>query len=293
MWGIDFRSFAVKIGGMAKTGSTDFFYKKAFEISYALFRIAAIVKSRSFGNLLEEKANMLLNSIISEDYQAAISCLRAIDYFMRFGGDIGLIHQNNSEIIIKEARDLNSAIVDFPENSRLPELNFEKLFSKNLVPEKEFIPAKKMNPDRTAGAVSGRGSIQEISAPPRYHNVRQEWRGGLKNTAKSELPEDESEIVGKRLPEIEEINPAKAGIRQSRIIGRIQEIENCRFGELQDFFPEIGERTLRYDLQSLVDRGLVERMGGGRNSSYGVKRAAGTVIELPGAASAVQMQGVS
>ncbi len=74
-------------------------------------------------------------------------------------------------------------------------------------------------------------------------------------------------------------NAAKAEMRQSILLQHIRrstrpaaagagEQEGCRFRDLQEFFPEVSERTLRYDLEKLVRAGLVERLRHGRGGTY-------------------------
>src|SRR3989344_5771203 len=211
---------------MSKTPATDFARKKAFELGYALFRAAAIAKSRSFAETLETKATALLDSVVSQDYETARATIKHIEYFIRFGTDAGLLHLHNAEIIIKEGSILYAAIAGLPEPAILQELNFDKFFSKSPLQDKTSVSAT-------------------ISAKP------------VKVPAKPELQE------------VDESNPAKSAVRQSAIMDRLRQTENlpddkagCRFAELQELLPEVSERTLRYDLQSLADRGFIEKVGG-------------------------------
>lgn len=55
----------------------------------------------------------------------------------------------------------------------------------------------------------------------------------------------------------------KSEIRQTAIIERIRQSGNCRLKDIMELFPGSSERTLRYDLQSLVEQNLVERVGNG------------------------------
>jgi len=73
----------------------------------------------------------------------------------------------------------------------------------------------------------------------------------------------------------------KSEIRQSAIIEQLQQRKNCRLNELQAVFPDVSERTLRYDLESLISKGFVERVGSRRNSFYKIKNSTSAVIELP------------
>ncbi len=239
---------------MSKIGATDFSCKKAFELSYALFRVAAIAKSRSLAEVLESKAALLLNSVLSEDYENARAAIKHIEYFMRLGADVGLFHLQNAEVIIKEGNGLYAAIAGLPEPAKLQELNFDKFFSKSPLQDRTMVPA---------------------TIPAKRTRV----------PAKEELQDESKEIAGMGLQESDDGNPAKSPIRQSAIMDRLQETGTCRFGELQELLPEISERTLRYDLQSLIDKGMLERIGSGKHSFYQFKNQIPPVIELPGVSS--------
>ncbi|MBI3046110.1 MAG: DeoR family transcriptional regulator [Candidatus Harrisonbacteria bacterium] len=96
-----------------------------------------------------------------------------------------------------------------------------------------------------------------------------------------------------RLPEVPEENNKKeesldseskvnnnglnAAIRQSAIINRIKSGNGCRFKDLLVEFPDVSERTLRYDLQRLCEQGVIERVGNGGPASY-YKAAVQSVI---------------
>lgn len=65
-------------------------------------------------------------------------------------------------------------------------------------------------------------------------------------------------------------NGIGAAIRQSAILEKIRQSENrqVQLREILAAFPEVSERTMRYDLQKLCTQGLVERVGNGGPSSY-------------------------
>jgi DeoR-like helix-turn-helix domain len=76
----------------------------------------------------------------------------------------------------------------------------------------------------------------------------------------------------------------KANIRQDQILEKIRQSGNVKIGDLQESFPSISERTLRYDLEYLIERGLLERIGSGKATSYQLKAASAGLISLPGPA---------
>lgn len=276
---------------MPKTSATDFSRKKAFELGYALFRVAAIAKSRSFAETLETKATALLDSIVSEDYETARATIKHIEYFMRFGTDAGLLHLHNAEIIIKEGSGLYAAIAGLPEPAILQELNFDKFFSKSPLQDRERIPVKSVKvPAKLDSTGSPLAELQdeivadEVVRPIRpFDRLRVALRNSNGRQAQGEQAHHEAE-----LQETDDGNTAKSAIRQSAILDRLRQTENCRFAELQELLPDVSERTLRYDLQSLADRGFIEKVGG-RHGFYRSKTGPLQAIELSGVSSSVSM----
>lgn len=63
-------------------------------------------------------------------------------------------------------------------------------------------------------------------------------------------------------------NGISGTIRQSAIIEKIRQSSNTAMKDLIAAFPEVSERTLRYDLQKLCNQGVIERIGNGGPSSY-------------------------
>ena len=61
--------------------------------------------------------------------------------------------------------------------------------------------------------------------------------------------------------------------RQAMILDKIRQSGNCRTSELHGVLPDLSERTLRYDLQRLVEQGKIERGGAGPASWYRLKDA--------------------
>jgi predicted MarR family transcription regulator len=52
-----------------------------------------------------------------------------------------------------------------------------------------------------------------------------------------------------------------SAIRQKTILERIRQSGNCRLKDIQEVLPDTSERTIRYDIQALLEQGVVERIG--------------------------------
>ena len=51
--------------------------------------------------------------------------------------------------------------------------------------------------------------------------------------------------------------------RHALIVEIMKKNGECRLRDLQEFFPEISDRALRYDLQRLTEDGFIEKIGQG------------------------------
>jgi len=216
---------------LAKGSLPDSIRKKAFEVSYALFRVAAVSQSRQFAETLETNAVAIVNGAGAFAYQHIESILESIAYLLRFGAEAGIIHPRNADLLLQEMGNLDSLLKQVSEEStHLPEADIAGIFSK---------PATTVKADI----------------------VR----------AKADL------VAAKAMPSGERTNT-----RQNQILERIRQSGNIKIGDLQESFPGISERTLRYDLEYLITTGLLERIGAGKATSYKMRAAAGEVISLPG-----------
>ncbi len=197
---------------------------------------------------MESKAVHLLNSVLIADYAKTREIVNSIISLASLMVDSGLLNAVNREVLIRESESIYLAIQALPkeheEKEILPDLNLNKVFSKSTSPIKRQIADK-----------------QE------------------KQTVQSETVQNQSAIADETVAD--EIAD-KSETRQSAIIEKLRQTENCRLNELQAIFPEVSERTLRYDLESLISRGLVERVGSRRNSFYKIKNEKSAIIELPG-----------
>ncbi len=65
-------------------------------------------------------------------------------------------------------------------------------------------------------------------------------------------------------------NGLASAIRQSAILEKIRQSANrqIQLKEILAAFPEVSERTMRYDLQKLCSQSLIERIGNGGPGSY-------------------------
>lgn len=243
-----------------------FIGKKAYEIAYALFRISGKIGAQPLARYLENHGLSLFDSAIYGNKESAAKESQIIEYYLRLGGDIGLIHQDNVAVLISEIGKLSSIVSEVPKaTGPAPmKLHFsqEPKFTADI--QKKEVPAEVINREIEAiantefiSAADGSGNNIEQSVQPIRQTVPPDGRAGKPQLNGIEL---------------------RQFTRHAAIMDKIRQLPNCRMKELQEAFPAVSERTLRYDLEKLSERGLIERLGpGGPATFYRVK----SLAELP------------
>ena len=257
--GVDTLKIAVRIPVMAKTIQDEFLYKKVYEFSYAASRIASSAKNRDISELMESKAVRLLDSVLVADYDKTRELISSIISLSSLMVDSGILNSINRDVLERESESIDLAIKALPkerERESLPDLNLGKIFSKSVLPIKRQVADRQV-----------KQTVQSEIADKT-----------IADSGSENLPISGDEVADRNN---EEGGSFKSELRQSAIIAKLQKVENCRLNELQELFPNISERTLRYDLEYLISSGFIERIGSRRNSVYQLKSKNSPVIELP------------
>lgn len=218
--------------------------KKAYEVSYALFRVAAILPSRSLAELLEKEALNLLRSTVGNFPAETQNALGIIHYLVVFGKDTNNIHQENADLLVQQLESLAGLLRERANNTVTP-ADLSQIFSpaENRVAE-SYLAGPRLAEKRV-------GSVNAAVAAPTV-------------TPASVIPLND---------------------RQSIILDRIRQSGNCRARDLRAALPDLSERTLRYDLQRLVEDGKIERGGGGGPASWYKIRGSSPQSNVSGGAS--------
>lgn len=218
--------------------------RKAFEISYALFRIAAVSPNKGFSQYLEHYALELLDAAVSGNYHKAEKTSAAVDYFIRLGASVGLLSFQNSQILGIETK------------------NFLRLLHESMNTAKE-------------DGVSLEGSFSDIAGKEEGSDIVG-FKHEDQNAAKYPAMQDKPDVIAgfsDAYPVHSHNNgngqsENAAEIRQKEILEKIRQNNNCRLKDLQESFPDISERTLRYDIQRLIEQKEVERVGSGGPGTF-------------------------
>lgn len=216
--------------------------KKAYEVSYALFRVAAILTSRDLAALLEKEALNLLRSTVGNCQEEARNTLGIIHYLVAFGKDTNIVHSENADLLIRELESLASLLQDRARNTVTP-ADLSQIFS---VAE-SHIPEPSVARSNSAESNNATRALPKVRTAP--------------------------------------VSAIMLSERQSVILDRIRQSGNCRTRDIQAILPDLSERTLRYDLQRLIEDGKIERGGGGGPASWYKIKEGGPQSNVSGSAS--------
>ena len=234
-----------------------FFSKKAYEISYAAFRIGSAVKTQGFSDRLFDQAFSLLDLAARGRYSECKNIGSAMDYFLRFGGDTGVVHPRNVEVMAQEIHQFNSAIAEYEKLAEQSTfVGIEESFSKMPARFRE----KKDSSSSSSGFTRMEVGISAINPNPLDFGAS----SVIGHSEDSRGPKDDREESQKDVVR----GTAKSAIRQSAILQIIRQSGNCRLKDIQESLHDASERTIRYDLQDLIEQGFIERIGSGGPSTY-------------------------
>lgn len=111
-------------------------------------------------------------------------------------------------------------------------------------------------------------SADLLTLQQKYQKLKEELKGNstLNLTFKPKIEKKETEkIVAK------ETIGVGAEARQKKILEILREKGRAQVWEIKEIFPGISKRTLRRDFESLLKRGMVERIGERNNTFYRLK----------------------
>lgn len=219
----------------------DFIKQRSFELSYALFQLSRVMKQKDLRGRIEANAVYLLETAEGGDDLALRKAIAVLRKLVVLGEGIGEVSFAHSRLIAQQFLALNSAIAEYAD---IRQSDDEANSSASI--DSIFGNAQTLLGDTLPGVAfnSSRPIRQDLkSQPPHIHNG--------------------------------------SSTRQSAIVEKIRQFGNgCRMKDLIAAFPDVSERTLRYDLQRVCEQGSVERVGnGGPLTFYRVKQ--GVSMSIP------------
>lgn|SRR3989344_1324921 len=205
------------------------FTKKAYEICYAVFRLGDGIQNTDLRTRLENAGLDLLGASSINDNSSLSSSLSHLEVLILFSQGIGKIGYIQSQVLLREIGNFNSAIKK--NNSAISELNLEEFFQDSISQNAE--------------------SKSKLAIPMAIDN---------KASVSIETNQDEA-TAGEKDKE-------NSAMRQSAVMDIMRQVKNCRIKDLIAAFPGVSERTLRYDLQKFCEEGTIERVGTGGPGTY-------------------------
>lgn len=220
--------------------------QKAIEICYALVRVAAQVRRPELRSRLERQAFAFLENVASESLQEALGNSAAVFSLLKIGQALYEIESVNVAVINGELESVNAAMRQSVGLAGLPD--WQKMFS-------DTSDSKNQSGNAANNPAISR-SMTDLRPPQTAQNGS--------SSEHDEVSHSESNGSSGNG------NGFAATMRQSAILDKIRQSGNGQL-QLKDIiaaFPEISERTMRYDLQKLRSQGLVDRVGNGGPASY-------------------------
>lgn len=264
---------------------SDFIKDKAREISYALIRVSFYVKRQDFRSRLESLAVELLEDSARASADAnlnninrTLADISSLDALVRLAHSIYEIEPVNATILVRELDSLDSAIrsrCDIGIPTSLPE-DFNSASGQygNAVKPHQDNSAMRQSLNieeffsKADSETDKSNSISPISPSdnPNGNSINAAIRSRRKVGIPTSLSNDMNEASGQSGNE----NGIGIAIRQSAIINKIRSgnDDGCRLKDLTAEFPDVSERTLRYDLSKLCEQGIIERVGNGGPASH-------------------------
>lgn len=212
-----------------------FIDQKAQQISLALIRISVQIRRSDLRSRLERMAFQILEDVAVKDFEAVLEDTEVIKSLVSIGKLVFQIEPINSKIILSEVDNFNSAIrqISGIESGSLEVANIFSTPS-SMVTESSIKNSELDQDFNFSGNHNGNG-----------HNDNNGNGNG---------------------------NGINATIRQSAIIDKIRQSGKIALKDLLAEFPEVSERTIRYDLQKLCLSGNLERIGNGGPATYYVSK---------------------
>ncbi len=206
--------------------------QKSQEISLALIKISVYVRRKELRQRLERFAFQLIEDAANRNFEELLAATDVLGGLVKFGKLIYEIEPINANTLLQELNYFNSEIRQRMGFGIEKKEEIHKAFAR--------VPAIKDDGHLYHSATEGHVYRQAGESAENGNGHHDNGNG----------------------------NGISGTIRQSAIIEKIRQSSNTAMKDLIAVFPEVSERTLRYDLQKLCNQGVIERIGNGGPSSY-------------------------
>lgn len=257
---------------------SEFIKEKSREISYALIRVAFYIKRMELRDRMENLAFELLDNAARVSVEnnnrniiSALSTIASLDILIRLAHSIYEVEPVNATILVRELNNLNSAIRQFGKSDeQLP--NLESLFSHNAInnpvasainfggqfnTEENLVSSGNENLDAYKSEVAESETSASVTASTAVAESNSPARLSASSFSGSKLVQDNNQALN-------------IAMRQASIVDKIKSANGAgkRLKDVLAEFQDVSERTIRYDLQKLCERGVIERVGNGGPATF-------------------------
>ena len=245
--------------------SQEFFIQRSFEVVWAVFRVAEHATRPKIKQALEDKA---VDYLTSKD----LATLDDLEEIVRLSAQIKDINKVNSSVLLREIGSLRSAILELNDckarmlvPAKNPETapNIEESFSRPPMRISEIIRSISDSINKS----------KPENSPAR--EMSEKIESGNPSFAKATEGKESGKEFGKEIKANSGRFEAAIGFKERNdiLIKLMSKRTLCHIKDVLQSMPGISERTVRYDVQRLVDKGVIERIGtGGPNSFFRLKK---------------------
>lgn len=279
----------------------EFIKNRSFEIAWAVFRCAVLVKQDNLKKNLEDGAINLVHkyghSDLKSDVVKNVFEIEKLISLIRLAEAIGEIKIVNARVLYRELSNLHNAVKKHEEllvkqASQNPEeaVFIESIFSQPPMAMGEFVDvvrqpaleirqnqdsnlAKKSKENNSSAKLTTSSSAIVMSGTRQSSSqaVRQNQSSAIAELNNSAVSIGRQAIIRQETAQTDEESVQDSW--QNLIYRKIKEFGKVSTKEIAAFFPEISERTIRFYLQKLNDSGLIEKTGtSGPGSFYTLKK---------------------
>ena len=241
--------------------------QKTYELSYATFRVAALVRKPDLKERLERQAAIILERVASGDL-AIVEPLETLRALIMLSEGIGEIRYVNAKVLLRELGNLERMVKAAAPPSpgyggQGEEFDIERMFSTTATGKAGVEDSIRRIQERRKEEVDSVMPTSVATNPekPAVPTGRQETRQNGNGSAKLTTSGNGN-------------GNGNSEARASAIYAKVQRGNTsikdllAEFGSASSPLGGVSERTLRYDLQRLVEQGKVERVGNGGPGTY-------------------------
>lgn len=255
---------------MEQKYSTEFFLHRSFEVVWAAFRVAGVCGRDSFRELLEKRALSFFSEKTDET-------LQLFEQTITLGYRIGDIAPQNAKVLLRE---INHLRTQMSEGGKKSDKSGNAIYTVDISDTFSSIPKRQESGNNNESGKSLASPLDDImqQIEKGFNTNTDESLATFGNDEKQEeIPQNEQKEQ-KSLATSGKVWQQKSGNasggsgnhieRKQAILAVLKEKKLCHMSDIIGALPGVSDRTLRYDVKSLIEKNLVERVGSGGPHSF-------------------------